>query len=193
MGTMMRQAKALLIAAVLVLAVFLCLPFPANADSKTAPKTLRVPDDYPTIEQAISASAVGAVITVENGTYDGPLNQELIINKAISIVGVGILNTTIVLHPAYTVSSRSYYGQVTYSYTNALSILTDNFQINQLTLKINPGGTIMAKGDKIQFASIALTGCTGFSATGSYCQIIDCAFGGPVHLDVSCSEFSRNS
>jgi hypothetical protein len=190
---MMRQAKALLIAAVLVLAVFLSLPFPANADSKTAPKTLRVPDDYPTIEEAINASAVGGVITVENGTYDGPLNQELIINKAISIVGVGILNTTIVLHPTYTVTSRSHYGQVTYSYTNALSILTDNFQINQLTLKISPGGAIVAKGDKIQFASTAITGCTNFWVTGSYCQIIDCAFGGSVNLDVSCSEFARNS
>jgi hypothetical protein len=190
----MRQAKALLIVAVLVLAVFLSLPFPANADSKTAPKTLRVPDDYPTIEQAINASDVGGVITVENGTYDGPLDQELIINKAISIIGVGILNTTIVLHPAYTVTPpRSHYGQATYSYTNALLILTDNFQISQLTLKISPGGTIVAKGDKIQFASTAITGYTNFGVTGSYCQIIDCAFGGPVHFDVSFSEFARNS
>jgi hypothetical protein len=190
MGKTMHQAEALLIAAVLVLAVFSTLPFPANASS---PKTLRVPDDYPTIQEAINASAVGAVITVENGTYDGPLNSELIINKSLSIVGVGVQNTTIVLHPAYTGSLRSGYWGQNLGYTTALSILTDNFQMSNLTLKIIIGGEIVAKGDKIQFASIAMTGCTGFSVTGCYCQIIDCSFGGPVHLYVSNSEFSRNS
>lgn len=47
------------------------------------PPQIRVPADYPTIQQAINAATTGTTILVSNGTYF----EQLIINKTISLIG----------------------------------------------------------------------------------------------------------
>ncbi|MFD2569252.1 putative Ig domain-containing protein [Spirosoma soli] len=47
--------------------------------------TINVPADYPTIQAAVSAACAGAVIQVASGTY----NEQVFINKALTIIGVG--------------------------------------------------------------------------------------------------------
>ncbi|MCS7365818.1 MAG: pectinesterase family protein [archaeon GB-1867-035] len=50
---------------------------------KAEPKTIIVPDDYPTIQEAINSANTGDVIFVKKGIYF----ENLVINKTISIVG----------------------------------------------------------------------------------------------------------
>ena len=50
-----------------------------NAESKT----IVVPTDYPTIQQAINAAADGDTVFVKNGIY----NETLMINKTLSLIG----------------------------------------------------------------------------------------------------------
>src|SRR3954471_13925533 len=58
---------------------------PVRAASARAPRSLTVPRDYPTIQQAIDAAAPGSRIVVEPGTY----TEELTIAKDLELVGVG--------------------------------------------------------------------------------------------------------
>ena len=53
-----------------------------NVDAQ--PRTITVPDDYLTIQEAINASTDGDIIYVKKGTY---YNQNLIIKKPIAIIG----------------------------------------------------------------------------------------------------------
>ena len=54
---------------------------------KAVSRTIVVPDDYPTIIAAIANAAEGETIFVKKGTYEGLINQTLVINKTISLVG----------------------------------------------------------------------------------------------------------
>lgn len=64
----------------LILLMILCS---APKFTMAAPKTIRVPTDYPTIQQAINAASPGDTIFVFNGTY-----YELIkVNKTLTLIG----------------------------------------------------------------------------------------------------------
>jgi hypothetical protein len=71
---------------------FLALIAFANAPLLAHAGTLRVPQDYPTIQQAIDAAADGEIVRVAAGTYDGGL---IIEGKAISLIGAGARITII--------------------------------------------------------------------------------------------------
>jgi parallel beta-helix repeat protein len=51
--------------------------------AKTEPTPITVPDDYPTIQEAINAANLGDTIYVKNGTY----YENIIINKTITLIG----------------------------------------------------------------------------------------------------------
>ena len=55
------------------------------------PGTIRVPQDYPTIQAAIYAASPGDTIQVSAGTY----NETIVVNKAVSLIGENP-NTTII-------------------------------------------------------------------------------------------------
>lgn len=73
--------------------VLSCLPVQAKS------RTILVPDDYPTITAAIANSIDGDIIFVKKGTYEEPINQTLIINKSISLIGENVYETKLILHP----------------------------------------------------------------------------------------------
>ena len=74
---------------VLVLTVSLTAGFlPVKAE----PKMITVPDDYATIEDAVTNAIQGDTIFVRKGTYHNPLKIE----KSISLVGEG-RDTTIIV------------------------------------------------------------------------------------------------
>jgi len=50
---------------------------------KAEPTTITVPDDYPTIQEAINAANLGDTIYVLNGTY----HENIVVNKTVSLVG----------------------------------------------------------------------------------------------------------
>ena len=58
---------------------------------KSEPKTIVVPDDYPTIRDAITAASAGDTIYVKNGVY----NESFIIDKPLSLIGQDSQNTII--------------------------------------------------------------------------------------------------
>jgi parallel beta-helix repeat protein len=69
----------------------------AEADSRI----LIVPDDYPTIASALGNAKDGDTVFVKKGTYDGPINQSLLINKTISLIGENANSTIIRLYPDF--------------------------------------------------------------------------------------------
>lgn len=58
---------------------------------KTEPATIIVPDDYPTIQEAINAANSGDTILVSAGTY----HEYVYVNKSLSIIGEGADTTTV--------------------------------------------------------------------------------------------------
>jgi nitrous oxidase accessory protein len=58
---------------------------------KTVPTTIVVPDDYPTIQEAINNANEGDTIYVKNGTY----YENVVVNKTVSLVGENRTTTTI--------------------------------------------------------------------------------------------------
>jgi parallel beta-helix repeat protein len=58
---------------------------------KSVPTTIIVPDDYPTIQEAINAANLGDTISVRNGTY----HENVFVNKTVSLVGEDRMTTII--------------------------------------------------------------------------------------------------
>ena len=78
------------------LVVFLCgLVFSASVRSLTPveayPATIKVPDDYPTIQEAIDAAGPGDTIQVAAGTY----YERVTVNKTVTLMGEDPLTTII--------------------------------------------------------------------------------------------------
>ena len=93
-----EQTKALILLLILVsLAVSITEVNVAKADSRT----LVVPDDYPTITAAIGNTTDGDTVFVKKGTYDGPINQTIVINQTISLIGEDPETTILSLHPPW--------------------------------------------------------------------------------------------
>jgi nitrous oxidase accessory protein len=73
--------------------VLSCLPVQAKS------RRILVPDDYPTITAAIGNTTDGDTIFVKKGIYEEPINQTLVINKSISLIGENVNETKLILHP----------------------------------------------------------------------------------------------
>ena len=58
---------------------------------KAEPRTIIVPDDYPTIQEAINVANLGDTVSVRNGTY----YEHIVVNKSISLIGENKENTII--------------------------------------------------------------------------------------------------
>ncbi len=98
------------------------------------PKTIIVPDDYPTIASAIGNATNGDTILVRSGTYEGPINNTIVIKKSISVIGESATNTIINLHPAY--NSSWILTAEFFTYTDAIRITADNCALMNLKFSI---------------------------------------------------------
>ena len=58
-------------------------------------KTIVVPDDYSTIQEAVSNAADGDTVLVKNGIYPVDENTTIVISKTLSLVGEDPATTTI--------------------------------------------------------------------------------------------------
>jgi len=59
------------------------IEFPTGPTTPPPPRTIIVPDDYPTIQEAINAANPGDTISVGSGTY----YEHVIVNKTVSLIG----------------------------------------------------------------------------------------------------------
>jgi parallel beta-helix repeat protein len=81
----MGKQKTGLILLLLLLGVLVA--FPQIWTVKAEPNTIVVPDDFLSVFDAVEAASEGDTIYVKSGTYDGPTNQTLVIDKSLSLVG----------------------------------------------------------------------------------------------------------
>jgi parallel beta-helix repeat protein len=171
------------------LVTVLSLSTPAEAQSKT----IVVPDDYTTIQSAIDHASARDTVFFKNGTYEGPINQTIVINKNISIIGENVNSTIIKLYPAYNMTWLFATAFTTYS--DAIAITADNFKIQNLTVIVeNQGGFITAKGNGIEITSNNIrTGVsTGVNVNGTSCKISNNTVDGHIQLAGSYSEIAEN-
>jgi pectin methylesterase-like acyl-CoA thioesterase len=162
---------------------------PVKAESRT----IIVPDDYSTIQDAINAANEGDTIFVKKGIYEGPINQTLVISKSLSLIGEDANNNIINLHPAYTVT----WIMTTpfFSYSDAITINANDVKLLNLTIIIaSPGGYISATGDRTQIIgnNISTGPTTGLLVSGSYCNITENSSGGLISLKGSSNTIARN-
>ncbi len=95
----LAKSLAFVLAATFLMSLAILPPPMTEAESKTTV----VPDDYPTIQQAINHVAEGDVIYVKKGTYV----ENPIVNKSISLVGEDRDSTVIDVTAGLSVESNS--------------------------------------------------------------------------------------
>jgi nitrous oxidase accessory protein len=175
--------------AVLVLLIIsLLAPCILNVQSgKAGPKKITVPDDYPTITDAISNANDGDTIFVKKGNYEGPINQTLVIDKAISLVGEDVNSTKISLHPRWIESPLPFTPPY---YDNPIKIEANDVKISGFTIA-SDGGDISAVGDRIQIiGNIIKTGLK--TESGSYQTIAENTLTQGIDLSSSYSYLTSN-
>jgi nitrous oxidase accessory protein len=163
----MSKHAAPLLALMLLAACFLYVPLPSEA----ANRTVVVPDDYPTVKDAIGNAKTGDTILIKKGTYDGPAKQTIAINMSISVVGEDADNTIINLHPPLV--SQDFFSYSFPVYLNSISIEADNVQLRSLTIRSDRisegfwgnGGAISLAGDHVEITDNTLY--TSISGSGN--------------------------
>jgi nitrous oxidase accessory protein NosD len=153
--------------AALILICLLTLSTTTLLRVDAASNVIVVPDNYPSISEAIAHAADGGVIYVRNGVYD---DSAWIINKPLTICGQDVKNTIVNLTPNMGSIYSSYFNR-SYSFpANAITINSSNIQICGLT--ITSTGGITGNGDGIRLVSNIITlgqtvSTTGFGASCS--------------------------
>ena len=196
-----KTIMAVLFSSFIVLSIFAAAQI---GDVRGQAKTIVVPTDYPTIQEAINNARNGDTIFIRSGTYEGPIDQTIIIDKTLTIIGENVDNTILELYPAYSVSTILFYAY--YDYSDAIEIVAENFRLLNLSVTIpaltstpsfpgyivvsQKGGDISATGDKTEIAGNKIT--TEISVKGSYCKITENVAAG-LRIDGSLNEASRNS
>jgi parallel beta-helix repeat protein len=133
----MRKSAALLLVLVIVTASCIVMFLPVQAESRT----IVVPDDYPTITAAIAGATDGDTVFVKKGTYEGPMNQTLVINKTLSLIGEDAEDTRINLHPPLVPMQLFTYRYMGYS--TSISIDANAVKLANLTIMSDGGGISM--------------------------------------------------
>lgn len=139
---MANMSKSL--ALVLVAIFLISLVTFSSVPVKASPKTITVPDDFPTINSAIGNATQGDTILVKSGTYN---EQTLKINKQLTLTSDIPYQATISLHPTtYTVN---FYGTPLQEYNDSIDIYSDNVKLIGFTI-VSDGGDFSANGNHIQ-------------------------------------------
>jgi nitrous oxidase accessory protein NosD len=122
----MRRNVTLLLILVFLTASSIAKPLPVKAD----PKTIVVPDDYPTIQAAVGNASAGDIVYVKKGTYYAPYDQVTVIEKSLSLIGENPENTII------DGIDKGEYSMGHYVMTwNAIIIYASNVTIRGFTIK----------------------------------------------------------
>ncbi len=117
--------------------------------AQSSSKTIMVPDNYPTIREAINAANEGDTIFVKKGNYE---EQTLTINKTISLIGEDQLTTQIKLNPKWI----EYVNPIPFDWSkishfeDSLDITADNVKVSGFTFSSNAtsmGGLYLINGN----------------------------------------------
>ena len=183
----MSKSVALLLVLVFLMATYVITVQPIKAESRT----IVVPDDYPTIDSAIGNATAGDIIFFKSGTHEGPIDQTLIIDKNLSLIGENAESTIINLHPKFNVTRIL--TQEFYSYTDAIAINANDVKLVNLTFTFM--GNIRANGNRVHIEGNKITSrstVTGLILYGSNCNVTNNAVLGQINLGGSSNFVSRN-
>jgi nitrous oxidase accessory protein NosD len=123
--------KKLFSGMMLTLLMFGTLALALNVQpAKSSPATIRVPDDYATIQAAINASNSGDTVYVRAGTYQ----ENLVIDKSITLEGESRENTTIEVSGA---------GSFDGVYITASNVTVEDFNITAINQPDNPTPSLL--------------------------------------------------
>jgi pectin methylesterase-like acyl-CoA thioesterase len=115
-------------------------------------ETIVVPDDYLTIQDAINNAPEGAIIFVKKGTYSGPVNETIVINKTISLVGEDPQSTILNLYPAW-ICKFDASNFPFYEYDWALNVQADDVELSNFTINsigVDEGAYMLINGNNTQ-------------------------------------------
>ncbi|MEM3578286.1 MAG: NosD domain-containing protein [Candidatus Bathyarchaeia archaeon] len=137
---MKRNAMATMLLSLLLFSL-LSLTFNIHL-AKTEPVTIIVPDNYPTIQEAINAANTGDTILVLEGTYI----ENVIVNKTVTLIGENLQNTIIDGNATRTV----------------IQVTADNVSISGFTIKNSKyawpeGGLLMTNVSNCNVSNIIIT------------------------------------
>src|SRR4030042_1276346 len=169
-------------------------PTPTISPAPTPTPTETIQGDYSDIIAAIDSAVEGDTIYVKKGTYEFPINQTLVINKTLSLMGEDAKNTILNIYPAY--NETWILTSPFFNYSDAITIDANGVSLLNLTINIaNPGGYISATGDRIQIIGNTITSgpSVGLLMNGSYCKINDNIMGGRIQLKGFYNEVDHNS
>lgn len=88
-----KSKSSIIIIEMLIIIVILTVVLFTSPKDQTEIKMIIVPEDYPTIQEAINNAGFYATILVNNGVYS--INETIVINKTLSIIGEDSTNTII--------------------------------------------------------------------------------------------------
>jgi len=178
------------IAAIFIL-VLTAASLAALMPAKAQARTIIVPDDYPTIQTAINAASTGDTVFFRKGTYDGPINQTLVIDKSISLIGENAEDTVIKLHPIYNVTWI--FATPFFDYTDAIRIDANDVTIFNLTLTYI--GHIRINGERVQIVGNSIRSqstSTGLILKGSNCSVANNFVLGTITLESGSNIIAQN-
>jgi nitrous oxidase accessory protein len=185
----MSKSLALLLVLALLTAPCIITFLPVQAESRT----IVVPDDYSTIQEAVNAVREGDTIFVKKGTYE---EKTLNIDKSISITAEDAEFTKLNLFPPlYSEFDEvinftfSWYGSAII--VNANDFKLSGFTINTPEITNIPGGTISITGNKTKILSNKIIPI--LSVNGSYSNIEDNTLSDGVSLYGSYCKISANN
>jgi nitrous oxidase accessory protein len=158
-------SATVIISALLMSAIIVVLPAVADA------RTIVVPDDYSTVQEAVYAASAGDTVFVRKGIYN---ETTLKISRPLSLIGEDAVTTWINLNPPwieYEYNDFDPFGwRPSSGYDNAIEVETDDVKISGFTInKTNTdiGGSYRVIGSRIQIVeNIVLDG--DFHFIGSY-------------------------
>jgi nitrous oxidase accessory protein NosD len=159
---------------------------------KAEPRTITVPDDYPTITEAVGNATAGDTIFFKKGTHEGPIDQTVVIDKPLSLIGENAESTILNLHPKYNVTwilTQSFVSS-----DDAIIINANDVKLMNLTLFFL--GEIRANGIRAQIVDNNITSrstVTGLVIAGSDCNVTNNVVLGRITLVGSSNFVSQNS
>jgi hypothetical protein len=173
----------------LILAMVLLLSCAVTVfEIKAQGNTIIVPDNCATIEEAINSAKDGDTVLIKEGNYQGPINQTLIINQTINLVGENKENTKLHLNPPLVPMSLFTYEYM--GYPDALRVEANGTTISGLTID-SPGGNIAinAFNNKIAHNTIGI----GITVSSGRARIVDNGISGSITCNCGDNAILDNS
>jgi nitrous oxidase accessory protein NosD/PKD repeat protein len=192
MSEAMSRRNAAIIIVVGALLLLICALSFASGDSTA--NTLKVPENYPTIQSALDSAGVGDTILVKRGTF----NEKVRINKAIHLQGISPGSTVIkstrsgaiitLLSPGITISDLEVHGV---QGAGSIGIRGNNImdlRLRNVMVKDCDEGISIVEGNNLWLSRCKVEGSSivGLQVNGSQTERFE-------HISVSDSSFLSNS